>query len=289
MRTQSLRYFIKIAELRNITLAAKQLFISQPSLSNQLKVLENELGVTLIERNSRSIELTKAGYLLYEYAKKQIENESELRSMIGSDERQINMTLKIGVFPSSFHVLSESLSSFFKKYEQINIELHEADYNSVILLLESQTIDCGIVRQPVNISENIEIIRQLTPERATMVYDPRCFSISEPTLSAIADLPLLISRGNEFTVTHKYHELNLTPQIRVKTVFVSSLLQLARDGVGVALLPESYSVYARSAGLSVEFLPELGSLSNIAVLRRRGDVPNPIIGDLADMLEYNKG
>jgi DNA-binding transcriptional LysR family regulator len=73
MDIRQLKYFLAIAEEKNITKAAKKLYISQPPLSQQLKLLEEELGVTLLERSTRKMKLTEAGKLLRHRAKQIIE------------------------------------------------------------------------------------------------------------------------------------------------------------------------------------------------------------------------
>lgn len=287
MHTDILMHFIKIAELNNMTLAAKELFISQPSLSNQLKSLENELGVLLFERNSHQMQLTEAGYKLYIYAKKQLQEEAELRTALCLAKNSIDITLKIAVFPSSQSIMFNSLCDFLKKYENINIELHEADHNKVITMLENQAADVGIVRKPVNISDNIEIIKQFPPEKAVAVFLPDVFHLDDPSFGNISEYPLLINRGNESTVIQQFRKYHLIPRIRISTEFVSTLLYLAHQGVGIAIIPESYTAAAIQMKLKAIPMNELGTLSSIAVLRRKGSVENPIIRDLSSMLNYN--
>ncbi len=87
MTTTQYKQFVAIAECKNITKAANKLMIAQPSLTSQIKRLEEELGTALLIRHPRSVELTEAGELFYKTAKKILQIENNTRTNIGLLEK----------------------------------------------------------------------------------------------------------------------------------------------------------------------------------------------------------
>src|SRR3546814_410998 len=96
MELRQLRYFVAIAECRNFTLASKQLHIAQPPLSRQIQMLEAELGVTLLLRNSRPVRLTEAGRVFYEQALQVLARIEQMKSATQQSGANQRRRLAIG-------------------------------------------------------------------------------------------------------------------------------------------------------------------------------------------------
>lgn len=112
MDLKQLQYFIAVIEHMNYSKAAEKLHISQPSLSNAIKKLEQEVGSSLLERNTRNLQLTEAGQLLYERAKVILKNMEVLK--IEMDEVIVHGTsdLTIGVMESIKHWLPKAIVEY---------------------------------------------------------------------------------------------------------------------------------------------------------------------------------
>src|SRR5882757_36106 len=122
MELRHLRYFLRIAELSNLTRAAEQVFVTQSTLSHALRQLEDELGTPLFDRVGRSIRLTKAGRLFREYAERAV-NEvgrgitalNEVRGLEGG-------TLNVGVVPAfAFPLVPRVVASFANRHPKVKI------------------------------------------------------------------------------------------------------------------------------------------------------------------------
>lgn len=136
MDIRQLKYFLAIAEEGQITLAAKKLQMAQPPLSQQLKLLEEELGVKLVERGPRRIQLTEAGIILQNRAKQILELSDSTTREIKDLVKGLKGTLSIGTVSSSgATLLKDRLSEFHRNYTGVKFEIHEGNTFMIIDLL----------------------------------------------------------------------------------------------------------------------------------------------------------
>ena len=155
MDIKQLINFITIVEEGNITKAAQKLHISQPPLSNQLKALEAELGVKLIERGSRKVTLTDVGNLLYKRGKDMVNVFESTLNEVEDFKSGIEGVLKIGaVSTCNQFIPNELISSYAKQYPKVKFELYEGNTYEVVDMIERGIVDIGVVRTPFN-SENL--------------------------------------------------------------------------------------------------------------------------------------
>ena len=125
MELRHLRYFVAVAEEKSFNKAATRLFISQPPLSRQIKQLEDEVGVTLIDRENRPLKLTEAGEFFYDHAIQILKKSDDLRAMT---IRKCNFynTLSIGFVSSILYgILPKVIAHFREVYPNIEIKLYE--------------------------------------------------------------------------------------------------------------------------------------------------------------------
>ena len=143
--------FITIVEEGNITKAAQKLHISQPPLSNQLKALEEELGVKLIERGSRKVTLTDVGNLLYKRGKDMVNVFESTLNEVEDFKSGIEGVLKIGaVSTCNQFIPNELISPYAKQYPKVKFELYEGNTYEVVDMIERGIVDIGVVRTPFN-------------------------------------------------------------------------------------------------------------------------------------------
>ena len=124
MDLKQLSYFVKIVEEGSISGAAKKLFMSQPPLSSQMKLLETELDCTLFERGSRTIHLTEAGETLYNYSRSLLQLSNVAKQETMNAARHFNGVLRIGIVSSL--IGSDALGwlcGFSKQYPGIHYEI----------------------------------------------------------------------------------------------------------------------------------------------------------------------
>jgi len=112
MELHHLRYFVKVAETLHFTRAADELFVTQPALSQQIKILESELGAPLFDRSGRKVKLTDAGFTFLEYAKNALFEVERGERAVADLQNAIIGNVRIGVMYSYFNPLLSVLSDF---------------------------------------------------------------------------------------------------------------------------------------------------------------------------------
>ena len=148
------RIFYEVAKTRNISRAAKELFISQPAISKSISKLEDNLGISLFTRNSRGVQLTQEGELLFEHTKTAFEalslGEQELKRI-----QEFNIGhLRIGVSNTLCrYVLLPYLKNFIHQYPHIKITIQSQPTAETISMLEQQKIDIGLIARPSSLKD----------------------------------------------------------------------------------------------------------------------------------------
>ena len=143
------RIFFEVARCGNISRAAKELYISQPAISKAISKLEDNLGTKLFNRNSRGVQLTREGNILYQYINTAFDSinrgEKELKRIHDFHIGQ----LKIGVSNTLCkYVLLPYLKGFVEKYPHVNISIESQSTTHTLEMLESRKIDIGLVAEP---------------------------------------------------------------------------------------------------------------------------------------------
>lgn len=147
MDVRQLKYFVAVANTRNFTRAAEQLHIAQPPLSRQIQLLEEELGVQLLLRNSRPVRLTEAGRMFYEQAVQIINRMDQLKTttrQLGQTHRQ---TLSIGFVASTLYGgLPLLVRQLRQLYPELDVQLVEMPSMQQVTALKTGRIDLGFGR-----------------------------------------------------------------------------------------------------------------------------------------------
>lgn len=240
MDIRQLKYFLAIAEEGNITRAAERLHIAQPPLSHQLKLLEYELGVKLIDRSTRRIQLTDTGEKL-RYRAEQMLNlmETTVRELKDINEG-VQGTLLIGTVPSSgATLLPERIHSFHEKYPGIDFQIWDGDTYRIMELLNSGTIEIGIIRTPFNskIYESIYL-----PKEPMVTASSNSYSYNKQgsvEIAELVDTPLVIDRRFENVIVDAFEKEGVKPKIICRGDDVRSILLWASTGIGVAIVPKA--------------------------------------------------
>lgn len=244
MDIKQLHYFIAVSEQMNFSKAAERLHISQPSLSNAIKKLEQEIGSPLLERNTRNLQLTEAGELLFERAKVIVKNMEVLK--IEMDEVIVHGTrdITIGVMESIKHWLPKVIANYKKDYPHMKIHLVDIlGSKRVKKSLKSYKTHVIITNQ---LMDDPELEVQTLYEERLVAVLPLHHPLAQKdtlTISDICEEPFIISTEGFQTrrdILTSFEQAGKNINIQFEIERFETAVSLVREHLGVTILPENY-------------------------------------------------
>lgn len=238
------KVFCCAARSGSLSEAAKQLYITQPSVSHSIKLLEEQLGLQLFSRVPRGVELTKDGAMLYSY----LEHAYSFISMAEEKTRELTSfsggEIKIGGSDSLVkHFLLPFLESFHREFPGIQINLVHGTTPEIVKHLKEGRIDLGLVRLPVpeeglNFDEGVVL-------QDIFVAGPKYRDLLDKPVSMeeLIRYPIILfssnSHSRQFVTTlFKEHGLTLNPEIELGSVDL--LIEFAKIGFGVSFVTREF-------------------------------------------------
>lgn len=285
MDLRSLRYFLAVADELHFGRAARQLHISQPPLSRQVSNLERELGVTLLYRTKRRVELTPAGKLFAQDVRpvlRSIEEATENVKRAGKGEIG---RLAIGFFiGATYTVLPEVMRRFRAQNPAVRIDLREMAVTEVADALSSGAIDVGFLRPPSPDPALVTHVLLREPFVAAVPEESEYAKAEELDLKQLADAPFIMFAPGPSVLYGQImaacHKAGFHPKIVQEARHPETLIGLVRSGAGIALVASSVQM---RGGVGVRFMKITGPLpkAEIAVAWRRKNV-SPLLKSFLD-------
>ncbi len=291
MDIKQLHYFIAVSEHMNFSKAAERLHISQPSLSNAIKKLEEEIGSPLLERNTRNLQLTEAGEVLFERAKVIVKNMEVLK--IEMDEVIIHGTreITIGVMESIKHWLPKVIANYKKDYPEMIIHLVD--------ILGSKRVKKSLKSYKTHLIITNQLMDDPALEVKTL-YEERLVAVlplhhplakkEKVTISDISEEPFIISTEGFQTrrdILNTFERAGKNIHIQFEIERFETAVSLVRENLGVTILPENY-LQGPTAKTIVKKEIEGANLSRnvyLVYLKKR-HLPLAIRQLLQDILQY---
>lgn len=156
MDIRQLRYFLKVAETLNFSEASRRLFITQSTLSQQISHLEQEIGLSLFERNSHEVFLTGAGKELLPYAQRAVVATESCMDHIQDLKQILTGELNIGVTYSFSTIMSETLVDFMKTYPGVKLNIDYRTMEELMTMLKRRELDFVLAFRPLKKDKDIE-------------------------------------------------------------------------------------------------------------------------------------
>lgn len=146
MNIRDLEYLVALSEYKHFRRAADACHISQPTLSGQIRKLEDELGITLLERTSRKVLFTQSGLLLVDQARKVLKEVKILREMASNQGKDMTGPLHIGIIPTiGPYLLPYIVPSLKNEFPELELYLYEGQTHHLLDQLETGQLDCAIL------------------------------------------------------------------------------------------------------------------------------------------------
>jgi LysR family hydrogen peroxide-inducible transcriptional activator len=146
MTIVQLEYLLAVANCGSFSLAAQQSFVTQPSLSMQIKALEEELGVILLDRSKKPVIPTEAGEVVINNAREAIKSYNYVRESVNELKGEISGTLRLGVIPTvGPYLLHRFVPDFIKKYPKVDLSIVEMETHTICEMLERDALDAALL------------------------------------------------------------------------------------------------------------------------------------------------
>lgn len=288
IETRLLQYFLTVARERNITHAASALHITQPTLSRQMAILEEEVGAKLFVRDSRPLSLTDEGILLCRRAEEILELLEKTQAELRTQEEQIEGTISVGCGEiASAKLLADMISEFLRRYPRVKFDVYTANADQIKQRMDNGLADIGLLLEPVDM-ERYEYIRLPVKERwvAVMPSGVPLARHEYVTARELADIPVIMpSRQKVYDEVANwfgeyYESLNIIGTTNLST---NSAL-MVQAGTGYALIIEGGLPFLEDDAICMRPLyPELAATSVLAW--KRGQ---PFSAAVRHFLEYIK-
>lgn len=240
---RNLRSFLTVAEKGGITAAARCLGLSQSALSRQVKALEDELGVSLLERGARSFTLTPAAEMLWERGRELLrQHDSLVEEMRDSAARK---PLRIGYSPSlASSFLSVAIQNYAQRHPSPRISLRELSSLEMVRMLGQGELEV-ILALPIPSTDPIEwtCLREHS-WKVIVGAGHRWFGQPDVEIADLADEPLLIYDRNDYPdywsrISVYFRSRKLSPRVACEFDGITSLTAAVEANLGVALVAES--------------------------------------------------
>lgn len=242
MELRHLRYFLAVAEECHFRNAAEALLVSQPTLSQQIKDLEAELGVSLFERTGRRARLTQAGKLFQEYAHRAIGVIEEGQTALHELDGLTRGRLSIGVVQTvNAYLTPLAVAEFAKRHPEVLLRIEELSAHEIETGVLAGELDLGVSFEPMELKELI--VTRLFEEELVLVVGANDPLMSDGSIrvAELHDKPLALM-GKAFCtrrlVDECFAKARVAPKITVEMNSVSGLLALASSGGPATILPE---------------------------------------------------
>ncbi|MFF8594312.1 LysR family transcriptional regulator [Streptomyces sp. NPDC015220] len=292
MQFQQLQYFVAVAETRHFTRAADLVHVAQPSLSQQIKALERELGADLFQRARGNITLTDAGEALLPLARRILADADTARHEVQELAQLRRGRVRLGATPSlCTGLLPDVLRAFHDRYPGIRLLVEEGGSHDLVRELARGALDLALVVLPLPTPSPALTTVELLREDLVVVSSPEAPAPGGPGRHAVSVADLEGERLVMFRHGYDLRELTVAacraegfePDLAVEGGEMDAVLGFVRAGLGVAVVPRM--VATRSGhGLRVTALARPGLHRTIALAHRSDVAPPRAARELQRML-----
>ena len=248
-------YFVTIVEEGTLTRAAQRLYVSQSSLSQYLKRLEKNLGVSLFDHGASPLRLTYAGKRYYEHVRQMLKQDENMRRELRDLTDELSGVIRLGVAlwrGASF--LPDIFPSYHEKYPRVRLRLEEGPGNQMTQALEADRIDFAVMNLPHTLDYSRFVCRAICEERF-LVAMPENHPLVQETLKTaktfrgnpvvpfevLQQMPYISSMpGMHSTVevSHLLGKHQIHPDLLLSTANLTTAINLTARGMGYCFIPE---------------------------------------------------
>jgi LysR family hydrogen peroxide-inducible transcriptional activator len=285
---RALQYFVKLSDLRHFSKAAEACFVSQPTLSTQIKKLEDELGVQLVERSPRKIMLTPVGAEIAERARLVLSDVDQIRAVARCAGDPADGNLRLGLFPTlAPYLLPHVIPTIRRRYPNLRLQLAEEKTEDILKMLQQGELDAALLALPI-IDDGLDM--EILFEEPFVLAVPGEHPLREKDQITLKDL-----NGNELLLLDEGHCLRehalevcalagAHERVDFHATSMETLRQMVAANVGITLMP-MLSVkppIAQTSNLITKQFASPAPSRTIAMVWRNSSALSDFLRELAD-------
>jgi LysR family hydrogen peroxide-inducible transcriptional activator len=241
MNLRALQYFVKLADLKHFSKAAEACFVSQPTLSTQIKKLEDELGVQLVERSPKNIMLTPVGVEIAERARLVLSDIDQIRAVARRSGNPADGVLRLGLFPTlAPYFLPHVVPSLRRRYPNLRLQLAEEKTDAILRMLRQGELDAALLALPIN-DEGLELEALFEePFVLALPGDHPLVSKETITINDLEGAELLLLEEGHCLREHALAVCSLAhahERVDFHATSMETLRQMVAADVGITLMP----------------------------------------------------
>lgn len=271
MELHQLRYFLAVARTRNFSRAAEQCHVAQPSLSQQIKKLEEELDERLFERNTREVALTPAGELFRVHAERALEEVEAAREKVREVRGLVRGRVVLGALPTvAPYYLPTRLRAFSEKFPGIEVVVHEDTTDRLVAAVLGKEVDLALLSLPV---ERAGVEAREFFDEPLLVALPTGHRLAAKRRLSLDDLEpepfILMQEGHCLSgQALQFCRLNgFAPRVSFRSAQLETVLAFVAEGRGVSIIP---AMARRSRDRGVVCRALTGLTRSVGVICRSG-------------------
>jgi LysR family hydrogen peroxide-inducible transcriptional activator len=260
MEIHQLRYFVAVADEGSFSRAAAKVRVAQPSLSQQIRKLEAEVGQPLFDRLPRSVVLTEAGRCLIDYARQILASIGDARRSVDELKDEVSGRLAVGAIPTiAPYILPEVVGKFQKHYPEVSLEIVEDVTDGITRRVEAGELDVALAS---TCQQSPTLRRESLGNEPLLALVPEGHPLAKKTLVELDDL-----KSQRFLLLHEMHCLSqqvhhllesrrLRPEIALAGSQLGTIANLVAAEIGVSIVPQMMVKHRAISGcVSLPFAP----------------------------------
>jgi LysR family transcriptional regulator, hydrogen peroxide-inducible genes activator len=260
MEIHQLRYFVAVADEGSFSRAAAKVRVAQPSLSQQIRKLEAEVGQPLFDRLPRSVVLTEAGRCLIDYARQILASIGDARRSVDELKDEVSGRLAVGAIPTiAPYILPELVGKFQKHYPEVSLEIVEDVTDGITRRVEAGELDVALAS---TCQQSPTLRRESLGNEPLLALVPEGHPLAKKALVELDDL-----KSQRFLLLHEMHCLSqqvhhllesrrLRPEIALAGSQLGTIANMVAAEIGVSIVPQMMVKHRATSGcVSLPFAP----------------------------------
>ncbi|HSA93858.1 MAG TPA: LysR family transcriptional regulator [Terriglobales bacterium] len=242
MDYDQLETFLEVARLSSFSRAAEKRFRTQPAISAQIRVLEEEVGAKLLDRSGGKVSLTAPGKVFQKFAEEALASRRQILTSLAEMERVPRGEIVVGANEGTcLHILPEVFAEFKKQYPSVSVSIQRSERARILESIIDNSVDFGVVSMPVN-DTRLTVVQIHRDELVAIAAAQHPLAkLDAASVSDVMRYPLLLPKVGRTrdALEALFHERRLKPNISMELDSSELLKRFAAAGVGVGFIARS--------------------------------------------------